>query len=147
VACPVFIFARTMVHVWRVANPQRDRPPKTVIEKALAGRDIALRKVYFEIHALLLETLPGVNYTIDLKDGMMGYGARQYGADGWGIAVLACHSRCVSLGFVHGASLADPSRILEGAGKKVRHLKIHTEAELGERRRAVRALIRAAAGR
>jgi hypothetical protein len=146
-ACPVFIFARTMVHVWRVANPQRDRPPKTVLEKALASRDTALKKLYFEVHALVLETLPGVNYTIDLKDGTMGYGARQYGADGWGIAALACHSRWVSLGFVHGASLADPSRILEGSGKKVRHVKIHSEAELGERRRAVRALILAAAER
>ncbi len=136
-----------MVHVRRVANPQRDRPPKTVINKALANRDGALQKLYLRIHALVLETLPGVNFIIDSKDGMMGYGARQYGADGWGIAVLACHSRWVSLGFVHGARLPDPSRILEGAGKKVRHVKIHSEDELGERRRAVRALLLAAAGR
>jgi hypothetical protein len=145
--CPVFIFGRTMVHVRRVANPQRTRPPVTAIEKALAGRDVELKKLYLKIHALVLKTLPGVSYTIDTKDGMMGYGAHQYGADGWGIAALACHSRWVSLGFVHGAELPDPTRILEGSGKNVRHVKIRSEADLKERWSAVRALILAAAER
>jgi len=136
-----------MVHVRGVANPQRDRPSRIAIEKALAGRDAELKKLYLKIHELVLKALPGVSYIIDSKDGMMGYGAHQYGADGWGIAALACHSRWVSLGFVRGAKLLDPSRILEGAGKNVRHVKIRSEAELKERSRAIRALVLAAAER
>jgi hypothetical protein len=38
------------------------------------------------------------------------------------IAVLNSH---VNLGFYHGASLSDPSGILEGTGKKLRHVKLH----------------------
>ena len=30
----------------------------------------------------------------------------------------------VNLGFFHGASLADPARLLEGAGKRMRHVKL-----------------------
>lgn len=30
----------------------------------------------------------------------------------------------VSLGFYHGASLADPHRLLQGAGKDMRHIKL-----------------------
>jgi hypothetical protein len=142
----VFIGGRTMVHVGLVANPQRERPSSSQIAKALSGRDAELKKLYLKVHALVLKTLPGVSYTIDLKDGTMGYGAHQYGASGWGIAALACHSRWVNLGFVSGAGLPDPSRILEGSGKSVRHVKIRSEAELEERSQAVRALILAAAG-
>jgi hypothetical protein len=145
VAYPGFIRTRTMVHVGPVANPQRERPSKVEIEKALSGRDADLKKLYLKVHALMLKTLPGVNYTIDLKDGAMGYGAHQYGASGWGIAALACHSRWINLGFVSGARLPDPSRILEGSGKSVRHVKIRSKAELEERLQAVRALILAAA--
>jgi hypothetical protein len=126
---------------WRVADPQRDRPSISVIKRLLADKDPALQKLYLGVHALVLKTLPDVHYTIDLKDGMIGYGARQYGASGWGIAALACHSRWVSLGFLRGAELGDPSKILEGTGKKVRHVKLHSAEEFEERRRAVRALI------
>jgi hypothetical protein len=134
-----------MVHVGLVANPQRERPSKVEIEKALSGRDADLKKLYLKVHALVLKTLPGVKYIIDLKDGTMGYGAHQYGASGWGIAALACHARWVNLGFLNGARLPDPARILEGSGKNVRHVKIHSEAALRERSRAVRALILASA--
>jgi hypothetical protein len=63
VPCPVFIFGRTMVHVRRVANPQRARPSKSAIE-ALPGRDTELKKLYLTIHALLLKALPGVSYIL-----------------------------------------------------------------------------------
>jgi hypothetical protein len=37
------------------------------------------------------------------------------------IAVLGSH---VNLGFYHGASLTDPSGLLEGTGKNLRHVKL-----------------------
>ena len=43
----------------------------------------------------------------------------------------------VNVGFFYGASLEDPARLLEGAGKRMRHVKVRpgqpvNEAALGE---------------
>jgi hypothetical protein len=35
-----------------------------------------------------------------------------------------------NVGFFHGAMLADPARLLEGAGKRMRHVKLRPGAEL-----------------
>jgi hypothetical protein len=48
----------------------------------------------------------------------------------------------VNLGFCHGASLPDPARVLEGEGKKMRHIKFKNERDL--ERPFVRRYIRAA---
>ena len=39
-------------------------------------------------------------------------------------AYIAVQSSHINLGFYHGASLADPTGLLEGAGKELRHVKI-----------------------
>ena len=36
----------------------------------------------------------------------------------------------VNVGFFHGAALEDPSSLLEGAGKRMRHVKIHWGREV-----------------
>ena len=38
-----------------------------------------------------------------------------------------------SVGFYHGATLADPSGLLEGAGKHMRHVKLHPGRELDDK--------------
>lgn len=48
----------------------------------------------------------------------------------------------VNVGFFHGAALADPGRLLQGAGKHMRHVKLRPEADVDER--ALGALIEAA---
>jgi hypothetical protein len=47
-----------------------------------------------------------------------------------------------SVGFFHGASLPDPAGLLEGAGKRMRHVKLRMGVEVDER--ALARLIRAA---
>jgi hypothetical protein len=54
-------------------------------------------------------------------------------------AYLSVHASHVNLGFYHGAALRDPGRILEGTGKRLRHLKLRGLA--GARRPAVRRLL------
>jgi len=39
-------------------------------------------------------------------------------------AYIAPHTNHVNLGFYHGVALEDPRGLLEGAGKKLRHIKI-----------------------
>jgi hypothetical protein len=48
----------------------------------------------------------------------------------------------VNLGFYHGVDLPDPETILEGTGKRLRHVKVRSLAAAGET--AVRALLTAA---
>lgn len=48
----------------------------------------------------------------------------------------------VNVGFFHGAALADPARLLEGAGKSMRHVKLRPGSATGTA--ALRRLIEAA---
>jgi len=75
----------------------------------------------------------------------IGYGARQYGYDGWGTAALAPHSKWVSLIFIRGAALGDPDGLLEGTGMSVRRVKLGSPGEFSQRRDAIKSLLQAAA--
>lgn len=55
------------------------------------------------------------------------------------IAVYATH---VNLGFYHGAALRDPDRLLQGTGKRLRHISFRDAASA--KKRAVSALLREA---
>jgi hypothetical protein len=41
---------------------------------------------------------------------------------------IAASSKHVNLGFCHGASLPDPSQVLEGEGKRMRRVKFRSKA-------------------
>jgi len=114
------------------------------IEELLQGKSDVVRQVYIKTHRLILETLPEVAHATERKDGSTWYGTRQYGYDGWGMAALNAHAKWVSLALVRGADLEDPSGILEGTGKKMRHVKVRSLEQFEERRDAVRGLIQAA---
>jgi len=53
------------------------------------GRTPVIRQLYLCTHSFVLETLPDIVFSVNTKDGMIGYAARQYGYDGWGMAALA----------------------------------------------------------
>ncbi len=55
---------------------------------------------------------------------------------------LGAYREHVNLGFYHGAALGDPMRLLEGTGKKLRHVKVKTVEEVN--RPTLRDLIQAA---
>jgi hypothetical protein len=57
-------------------------------------------------------------------------------------AYLSVHASHVNLGFYHGAALKDPGGILEGTGKRLRHVKLRGLA--GARSPAVHRLLREA---
>jgi len=125
-------------------HPHVEKPTKKAIREALADRPAPLRDLYLAVHDLVREVRPEVAFELDQTDLMMGYARHQFGYGGWGGLALACHSKWVSLGFIRGAELPDPTDILEGAGKNVRHVKLRTAEELDARRDAIRALIEAA---
>lgn len=57
-------------------------------------------------------------------------------------AYIAVYGSHVNLGFYHGASLTDPTGLLEGTGKKLRHIKLDDVSTATSP--AVAALLRAA---
>jgi hypothetical protein len=69
----------------------------------------AMRNCGDEVRELLHDGCP----VVCLGDAPFGY-----------VNVFTSH---VNVGFFHGASLPDPSRLLEGAGKFMRHVKLRLE--------------------
>jgi hypothetical protein len=57
-------------------------------------------------------------------------------------AYIGVHNAHLNLGFYHGAALGDPSGLLEGTGKGLRHVKISDMA--GARKPAIKALLKRA---
>jgi hypothetical protein len=59
-------------------------------------------------------------------------------------AYISVQGSYVNLGFYHGASLRDPSGLLEGTGRRLRHVKIRDASSV--RKAALAALLREAIG-
>lgn len=111
----------------------------------LGKQDPELRDIFIAVHRIIRECLPDVRFATDCVDGGTGYGARQYGYDGWGMCALSPHKNWVSLYFMRGSELKDPEGVLEGSGKQMRHLKLRSLQEVEERRDVLRRLIQQAA--
>src|SRR5690554_696068 len=126
-------------------HPHRSNPDKAQLQEVLAARPEAVVELYLAVHALVLETLPDVEHSVDLVDGMTGYGAHQYGYGGWGMAALSAHAKWVRLVFMRAVELEDPTGILEGTGKNMRHVKVRSREQFEERTEALRSLIEQAA--
>ena len=110
------------------------------------GSSEAVRAIAFATRGLVLDVLPDVDETADRGGNGIGFGANQYGADGWGVAAISIHRDWVNLGFMRGAQLPDPEGLLEGTGANMRHVKIGSLEFLEQRRSPLAALIRTAAG-
>jgi hypothetical protein len=126
-------------------HPQIERPSEDEISSLVESKGPTVRQVYLGIHRLVLEVVPDVRYAVDTVDAQIGYGARQFGYDGWGMAALAPYTNWVSLAFLRGAELDDPDGLLEGTGRSVRHVKVGSTDQLAERREAIKRLLEAAA--
>lgn len=126
-------------------HPHISAPSDDDLERLISALRPAHRDLYLAAHRLVLESLPGVSYSVDTVDGAIGYGARQFGYDGWGMAALTPYAGWVSLGLLRGAALNDPHGLLEGTGALVRHVKLRSAEELSARRGPIRRLLEAAA--
>lgn len=77
----------------------------------------SLRKLVASHHADFVEVV-----WPSLKIASFGVGPRKNTQH---YAYIAVQPQHINLGFYQGASLSDPSRLLEGSGKNLRHVKIH----------------------
>ncbi len=107
-------------------HPRIMRPTAEQLTNLLQNKSAIVRQLYLDTHLLVLETLPDVICSVDCKDGQMGYSVRQYGYNGWGMAALSAHNKWVLLIFMRGVDHEDHDKLLEGAGKKIRHIKLRS---------------------
>jgi len=126
-------------------HPHVDMPSEEILGRLIEGMYPAHRELYLDAHRLVLESVPGVRFSVDSVDGAIGYAAKQFGYDGWGMAALTPYAGWVSLGFLKGAKLPDPAGLLEGTGALVRHVKIRSAEELQSKRPSIQHLVEAAA--
>lgn len=120
----------------------RRHPPPAELIKFLRPYNRAIQKLALDLRALVLEEMAPCHENIyDAYSAVaMGYGPTDRLSDG--IFHIAIYAKGVNLGFNHGAALADPAGILEGAGKQIRHIRIRTPSDL--ERSEVRAYMRRA---
>jgi len=121
-----------------------ERPAEEQLRAVVENKHPVIRELYLATHQLVLETLPDVVFSVDCHDGAIGYGARQYGYNGWGMAALAPYTNWVSLAFLRGTALDDPAGLLEGTGGSVRHVKVRSPEQLEDLRGPLRGLVEAA---
>ena len=113
----------------------RRKPP---FEVFLAGRDPQTAGLARRLRTLLRRNLPGAIETSDKENWGIGRGTGYRDT----LFVISPQKGYVNLGFYDGAALPDPDELLEGAGKRHRHLKVRTQSQLQDAR--VIRLIRAA---
>ncbi len=87
-----------------------------------------VRQVFAVLQALVREVMPDASEQLDLPDRLVAFG---FGPPGGvrmrNLAVaLIPHAAHVNVQFADGAALDDPSGIVEGTGKRIRHVKSRT---------------------
>jgi hypothetical protein len=95
---------------------------------------VALRELVGQLHSERVEL-------VWLKQGIASFGVGPKKMTEHYVYV-APQSKHVNLGFYHGVELADPAGLLEGSGKRLRHIKLRSVE--GAERAGVRELVAAA---
>lgn len=82
----------------------------------------AVRAILAELRLMVRDTLPDA--TELFYHGALGYGATASGFDR--ILYVMPQNGYANLGFFYGINVPDPSCLLEGTGKRMRHVKIRS---------------------
>src|SRR2546427_3967509 len=83
-----------------------------------------VREIAARVRTLILESMPGAVEQVDPPDGLIAYGTGP--RLGEQVLAIVPHTSHVNLQFADGVDLADPDGLLEGTGRRVRHVKSRT---------------------
>ena len=92
------------------------------VDQLLARIESPQRDVATALREAILEAGP------ELREGVK-WGVPCYSANKL-VCSIAAHSDHTNLEFYRGTSLRDPKRLLEGTGKSLRHVKLHSVADV-----------------
>ncbi len=100
-------------------------------ENLLKKTSLEMREIAQGLRQLIANVMPGVTEVVWEKQGIAGYGVgpKKMSEQFCYIAPMKNH---VNLGFYYGADLDDPSSLLEGTGKHLRHVKIRSKSEVAK---------------
>jgi len=108
------------------------------VENFLAAWEPAVAELARHLSETILGLIPDATISIDEENLGFGRGTGYKGL----IFTVAPHRAHVTLGVAGGASLPDPSGLLEGSGKVHRHVKLRSVADVD--RPELRALMESA---
>jgi hypothetical protein len=106
----------------------------------LAGYPASMREISEFLSELMRQAMPLARETLDARHNHLGYALILSLSER--ICYICPMRDYVRLGFMYGASLPDPDRLLQGEGKRLRHVKIGSMSDA--QNPAVRALVTAA---
>ena len=109
--------------------------PEIPVEEFIRKASPAIRPVLRELRQLVREQLPEA--TEEIKWGRPVYSMKHI------VCYLAAAGDHANLGFYRGIELEDPNGLLEGTGKKLRHIKVYRRDQI--RRRSYGTLLEQAA--
>ena len=116
---------------------------KKAVRDLLANYPPEVRTLALAARALVLEVMPDAEEQADPADKLIGYATGQRMAD---VKFVIMPLRAaVNLGVYDGASLPDPDDLLEGTGKRHRHVRLSAPADVDNP--ALLALLQASAAR
>ena len=96
-------------------------------EQALSGSSSLVKEIAERLRALIVEVYPEVVEVPWPKQKIVGYGIGPKKMSEH-FCYIGAYTAHVNLGFYNGAVLPDPQGLLEGTGKKLRHIKIDDSA-------------------
>jgi hypothetical protein len=109
------------------------------VDRLLAEHSAELRAIERALRATIRSEAPDAVEQVDFGNKLIAFG-RSMKMRGLLFAIIA-HRTWVNLQLADGADLPDPDGVVEGTGKRIRHVKIRSLAEASSR--PVVALIRA----
>jgi hypothetical protein len=109
------------------------------VEKLLAAHPPEQRTIEQALRSTIRREFPGAIEQVDFGNKLIAFG-RSMRMRGLLFAIIA-HQSWVNLQLADGAELPDPDRLIEGTGKRIRHVKIRSIADASSPR--VVAIIRA----
>lgn len=125
-------------------HPHIEDPAEAQLLEVVSGRPGPLVEAYIALDRIIRATLPDVKVSVDTVDAAIGYGAYQYGYNGWGMAAVTPFSKWVSLTLLQGSRIPDPEGLLTGTST-MRHLKVTGPGQVQHNQAAIQDLIEAAA--
>jgi hypothetical protein len=97
--------------------------------------------IVWALRDVVVDALPGVTEQLDLPDHLLAFGYGQGGGirmRGMLVALIP-HAAHVNVQLADGAALPDPGGMIEGTGKRIRHVKCRSLDDV--RRPALRAIL------
>jgi hypothetical protein len=109
------------------------------VARLTADHPAAIKAIEEALRAVIKREYPDVLERVDFGNKLIAYGPSMRMRD-LTFAIIA-HREHVNLQLADGVELPDPTGIVEGTGKRIRHVKVRSVAAAGSS--AVRELIRA----